>query len=268
MPHLKAKSGIQWYFEIKGEGQGLLFIHGWGVDGRIWRQQSKYFATKFKVMTVDLPGHGETSFQKIPLEEMAEDIVMILRYGLMDRLTVIGSSFGGMLALRLYEKIPEEIKCMVFVGSMPKFARSADYPYGLDIQAIRKLSGQLENNYPSIVNIFFRSLFTIEERESRRFKWLQKFRQGDGVPMKQALVEYLDILEQEDVREVLRKVLIPLQFINGTEDPICDQATVGFIRRLKPASDFVDFKRCGHFPFLSKPHEFNKAVEDFLNENS
>ena len=267
MPHLKAHTGIHWYYTVEGEGECLLFIHGWGVDGRIWRQQSKYFSNRYKVITLDMPGHGESSFQKISLEAMAGDIVMILEHCRVDRLTVVGSSFGGMMALRLYEKIPEDVRRIIFVGSMPKFTKSDDYPYGLDLDRIRKLSGQLETSYPSIINIFFRSLFTVEERKSRRFKWLQKFRQTDQVPIKQALVEYLDILEHEDVREILRKIHIPLQFINGTEDPICDRATVGFIRQLKPASHFVDFDRCGHFPFLSKPHEFNKVVEDFLNEN-
>src|SRR3989338_726223 len=226
MPHIKVYSGINWHYDIEGRGEHLLFLHGWGVDKRIWRQQSKFFSQYYRVMTIDLPGHGKSGWKKINLDAV--------------------------------------IKRLVFVGSMPKFSRSADYPHGLDVNKMRKLGGQLDSDYPSVVNVFFRSLFTREERQTRRFKWLQKFRQFEGVPMKQALVEYLDILEQEDLREVLKKVHVPIQFINGRDDEICNKETVTFLKKVRPESRFDFFEQCGHFPFLSKPYEFNQVVEEFL----
>ena len=157
---------------------------------------------------------------------------------------------------------------MIFVGAMPKFSKSEDYPHGLDVNKMRKLGSQLQSDYPSIINVFFRSLFTRQERQTRRFKWLQKFRQTDEAPMKQALSEYLDILEKEDLREVLEKVHVPIQFINGREDEICTKDTVAFLKKLSPKSRFDFFEQCGHFPFLSKPHEFNQVMDDFLKEST
>ena len=268
MPHF-TNDGIIWHYDIDGEnGEVLLFIHGWGVDKRVWRQQIKYLSGSFRVMTVDLPGHGKTSWQKVSLSHMAHGIKNILAKENIKKVSVIGSSVGGMLALKLYEAHPALIKRLVFVGSMPKFARTQEYPYGLDVLAMRKLGIQLETNYPSTVNVFFRSLFTKEERESRRFKWLQKFRQTDEVPLREALISYLDILEVEDLRETLKRANIPIQFINGTGDTICNRQTVSFLRRLLPRARFDDFEQCGHFPFLSKPHEFNQVLEDFLKDGA
>jgi pimeloyl-[acyl-carrier protein] methyl ester esterase len=150
------------------------------------------------------------------------------------------------------------------VGSMPKFSKCDDYPYGLDVAAMRKLGGQLDTSYPSIVDVFFRSLFTKHERSSRRFKWLQKFRQFEEKPIKSALVQYLDILEQEDLRHILEKARLPMQFITGTEDEICKKEVMNYIRRVQPAARYDFFEQCGHFPFLSKPHEFNEVLERFL----
>ena len=268
MPHIKVKSGIEWFYEINGEGETLLFIHGWGVDRRIWRQQTKYFSQFYQVVTIDLPGHGESSFKKISLSEMGEDLNMVLGYLGLSQISAVGSSLGGMVALKLYEISPNKFKRIIFVGSMPRFAKSADYPYGLDVSKMKKLDGQLHTTYPEIVNIFFRSLFTKEERESRRFKWLQKFRQTDQTPMKQALIEYLDILEHEDLRNVLKAAKLPMQFINGTQDQICCLQTIEFLKTLCPSSRFDYFDKCGHFPFLSKPYEFNQILEDFLLHTS
>jgi pimeloyl-ACP methyl ester carboxylesterase len=110
-------------------------------------------------------------------------------------------------------------------------------------------------------------LFSRKERQTRRFKWLQRFRQNIDVPMAHALAEYLDILEKEDLREVLKRVHVPLQFINGREDEICTKETVAFLQKLSPNSRFDFFEHCGHFPFLSKPHEFNQIMEEFLKES-
>jgi len=179
MPHLKAKSGIRWHYDTEGEGEHLLFIHGWGVDKKIWRQQSKFFSQYYRIMTVDLPGHGKSSWAKVDLETMVEDLKFILDKARFYKVTIIGSSIGGLVALKFYEKFPEEIQRLIFIGAMPKFSRSEDYPHGLDIEKMRKLGGHLHSDYPSIINVFFRSLFTRQERQTRRFKWIQKFRRDE-----------------------------------------------------------------------------------------
>src|SRR3989338_4448996 len=254
MPHLKAQSGIEWHYDVEGEGEHLLFIHGWGVDKKIWRQQAKFFSRYYRIMTVDLPGHGKSSWKKVDLEVMVRDLNALLAWERFDLVTVIGSSIGGLIALKLYERFPDGVRRLIFVGSMPKFSIAHDYPHGLDIGKMRKLGEHLKTDYPSIVNVFFRSLFTRQERQTRRFKWIQKFRRDEKMPLKEALLEYLDIMEQEDLREVLKKVHIPIQFINGREDEICNKDTVAFLKKLSPASRFDFFEQCGHFPFLSRPY--------------
>jgi pimeloyl-[acyl-carrier protein] methyl ester esterase len=259
-----APSGIKWNCLTSGEGEALLFIHGWGVDARVWRQQLKHFSKSYRVFAVDLPGHGKTAWKKMSLSEMSQDIKFILDQSAVKKMGVVGSSLGGLVALKLYALFPQVIQNIVFVGSMPKFSQSWDYPHGLDVARIRKLNGQVETAYPSIVNVFFRSLFTMDERQTRRFHWIQKFREQEQAPLQPALSEYLDILEKEDLRSVLKQVDRPLQFINGSDDPICDPVTVKYLKKVCPHSRFDDFNDCGHFPFLSKPYEFNQALESFL----
>lgn len=270
MPTLKCDSGIEWNYYLEGEEhpKSMIFLHGWGVDGRIWRQQTKHFSQSRKVVSFDLPGHGQSSWMKIPLQAMIDDLKKILDHLDIRHSTVVASSLGGLFAFKLYAAHPSLFKRLVLVGSMPKFSQSDNYPHGLDVSWMRKLNGQLDTAYPSIVNIFFRSLFTQEERESRRFKWLQKFRQTDDVPMKQALAEYLDILEHEDLRFVMKDISVPMQIINGEEDEICTVDTVSYLKENLPHAKVHYFKECGHFPFLSKPHEFNEVLENFLRETA
>ncbi|VAX36792.1 hypothetical protein MNBD_UNCLBAC01-1296 [hydrothermal vent metagenome] len=264
MPYLKTNTGINWHYTISGEGQCLLFIHGWSVDHRIWRQQIKNFQKEFKVMAVDLPGHGQTTWKNVAFEDMAKDIKQIFKQEGFNEVIIVGSSLGGLMSLKLYAIAAERIAKMIFVGSLPKFAKSETQPFGLDIIQIRKLSGQLETDYASIVNIFFRSLFTKEERETRRFKWIQKFRKEEDPPMKDALAEYLNILECEDLTDVLKNVKVSMQFINGTGDDICNAKAVDFLKQIVPQARFDWMQQCGHFSFLSTPEGFNKILEVFV----
>ena len=84
--------------------------------------------------------------------------------------------------------------------------------------------------------------------------------------MKPALVEYLDLLETEDLRHVLPTISVPTLLIVGTDDPICDSATVGYLQEHRDEEEFFFFEKCGHFPFLSKPHEFNEVLQKFLDD--
>lgn len=267
MHYLTAKSDIHWHYELNGEGAPIVFFHGWGVDKRIWRQQTKYFAENYQVLAVDLPGHGKSTWEKVTLKEMCEDLHILMDTHKIRDSIIVGSSLGGLFSLKMYELNPHAFKKIVFVGSMPKFSKSIDFPHGLDIEKMKKLGSQLDSDYPNIVNVFFRSLFTKQERMSRRYKWMQRFRQDIEMPMKPALVQYLDMLEQEDLRDILKAVHLPVQFINGTGDEICTRAAVEDLKLMLPNAQFDDFEECGHFPFLSKPYEFNEILEKFLKVN-
>ena len=265
MPSFRAASGIEWYYEIKGEGEYLLFLHGWGVDGGIWRRQREYFSLSFRVICVDWPGHGQSSWRKVSLKQLALDLKELLGHLQVNRLSVVASSMGGLLALRLYQLIDSKIRRMIFVGSIPKFARSRDNPCGLDGERIAKLTSQLEGAYPAMVHIFFRSLFTRYERQSSYYHDLQKLRERDPLPRKQALVEYLDILAKEDLRKTLQGIKAPIFYMSGADDEICTKEAVMSLQKLLPRARFHFFKRCGHYPFVSEPNEFNKVLKKFLD---
>ena len=96
MPYLTISENKKWYYEVKGEGPCLVFIHGWASSGRVFSQQIEYFSKDYKVFSVDLPGHGNTPWQQMGLEDMAKDIVSLIKNLGEKEVFVVGSSLGGM----------------------------------------------------------------------------------------------------------------------------------------------------------------------------
>ncbi len=270
MPYLTTQKGISWNYEIDGQGEPIIFLHGWGGNLRLWSGQVGYFSGDYKVMRMDLPGHGQTSWKKMNLSMMARDLEEVAKILEFQQINVVGSSLGGLMAIQWFDLFPKRFKRMALVGALPKFLHSSNYPYGLELKQLKKLDGQLETDYPAIVNIFFRSLFTRQERQTSRFKYFLQSEKNETIPQKKALREFLNVLEKEDLRKTFEKLnqrSIPLQILSGTDDPICSKEAVSYLQRELPHARVELFKDCGHFPFLTKPQEFNEALEKFLNDS-
>lgn len=266
MSELKTVNGHSWFVAEEGEGPALLFIHGWAVDGRIWLQQRHHFSQRFRCFSVDLPGHGKTPFLNLDLATIAKDILAVTAGGDGQKIRIVGSSFGGVVGIRMHEFCPEKIASLSLVGSQPRFLQAPDHPWGLTKERIQQLREQLTINYPNIIPVFFRSLFTAEERASDRFKWLQSFRKNDDVPEREALLALLDVLCAADLRREMPRIKAPIQFINGRKDPICTADLYENLKKGLPRARFDWMEGCGHFPFVSRPAEFNRLLEDFLEQ--
>lgn len=262
-----AGAGLEMSYDVEGSGPAMVFLHGWGVDRRVWRQQVKHFSSENKVITLDLPGHGESPWQEANLKDIALGVIAVLDKENVSDAVLVGSSLGGMVAIQCAALATERIGRLVMVGSLPKLAKSSEYPYGLDVAQFRKLAGQLETAYPDIMTVFFRSLFTKWERATRRYHWIQRFRRDISQPRAEALLAYLDILENTDLITTLGTIKMPLQVMLGSHDPICGASAETFLRAIVPQAQFYIFQQCGHFPFLSQPHGFNKMLDDFLSES-
>lgn len=264
MAIFKTSRGLSWHYESIGSGETVLFIHGFGGSSRWWQAQSDFLARDFQVITIDLPGHGESGWMPVTLVDMAFDIRQILNSQGVSHFNIVASSFGGLVALELQRCMPEAVMRMSFVGSIPKFARGPNYPAGLDIERIRKLSGQFDGDYASILDIFFRSLFTPVERDSERFKWVKDLRLQETLPRREALKAFLDILEKADLRDRLSAVICPVQFVTGEKDYLCPREIMDWVAEHAYNARFDFIKDCGHLPFLIDVVEYNRMLEDFL----
>jgi len=264
MPYFRTARGLDWHYEVSGSGDAIVMVHGLGASGNYWQAQRDFLHSDFQVITLDLPGHGKSSWMPVSLIDMAQDIRQVLNSLGLSQFSLLASSMGGLVALELYRMIPQDVMRFSLVGSIPKFAKGPNYPAGLDIDKIRNLSQQFDGDYASILDIFFRSLFTMKERQSERFKWVKDLRQNEPLPRREALKHFLEILEKADLRDRMASVICPLQFITGAEDYICPRPIMDWLamHTYNARFDFID--GCGHLPYLIETKEYNRLLEDFL----
>lgn len=253
------------HYETTGTGEKVLvFIHGFGGFGGLWHWQVEHFESRARVITVDLPGHGRTPWTPLGLQEMADQLREVLDRAGVARAHLIVNSFGGLVALQFLERLPQRALTVSFVGSPPRFTASGDFPGGLTVPGIRKLGRQLEGDVGKVLDMFVRSFSTSSERAMPQYARVRELRGRAPLPDRQALLAFLDILETADLRDVLRRVDIPVQFINGDSDYICPLSVINVLRQDLPQARFDIFKGAGHGFFVTMPDECNKVLAEFI----
>ncbi len=122
-----AIEGMKMYYEVHGQGEPLVLLHGFNGSGQAWRPFVEEFAKTFRVIVPDLRGHGRTSNPtgQFTHRRSAMDI-----YALLDRLGVqrfkaMGISTGGMTLLHMATQQPARAEAVVLIGATSYFPEQA-----------------------------------------------------------------------------------------------------------------------------------------------
>jgi pimeloyl-ACP methyl ester carboxylesterase len=128
-------NGVRYYYEIHGQGEPLLLLHGGLGSIQMFGPVLPALARGRQVIGVDLHGHGRTALgdRAISLIDMGDDLAAVLRelgYGQVD---VMGYSMGGGVAFQLAAQHPERVRRLVLVSA--GISRDGFYPEMLPMQA-------------------------------------------------------------------------------------------------------------------------------------
>lgn len=121
MPRL-CINNVNIYYEVSGQGEPLLFIHGLASSSRSWKKQIPVFSQHYRVITFDIRGHGRSDkpLGLYSIELFAADAVELMNALGISSAHVVGFSMGGMVGFQLAVDVPEMVKSLVAVNSCPE----------------------------------------------------------------------------------------------------------------------------------------------------
>jgi pimeloyl-ACP methyl ester carboxylesterase len=120
-------NGIELNYESTGEGEPLLWLHGFMGAGPDWQYIFSEPPAGFRLIAPDLRGHGASTNPsgKFSFRQAAEDVLALLRHLELERVKAIGLSGGGITLLHMATAAPRCIESMVLVSSPPYFPEQA-----------------------------------------------------------------------------------------------------------------------------------------------
>jgi 3-oxoadipate enol-lactonase len=126
MPYAKV-NGVRLYYEVEGEGPTVLLLHPVGLDLTCWESQVEVLMPSFRVLRVDLRGHGRSDVPPPPysLRGFTADVHSLLQQLSLAPAHVIGLSLGGMVAQVLALELPNDVRSLVLTDTTSTLAPEA-----------------------------------------------------------------------------------------------------------------------------------------------
>ena len=245
------------HVEITGQGPDLVFLHGWGMHGGVWRGLVDALAQDYRLHLVDLPGMGHSpSCQPYTLKQIAE----VVAQHVPSRATLAGWSFGGEVAMQLALDFPERLQRLVLIGSTPCFVNQAGWLHGVAPEVFRRFAEQVAADYhPSMSRFLGLQAFGGESSRQQMRELREQF-SARPAPVPAVLQEALEILLTTDLRQACLALQMPVKLIHGNRDTLAPIAAARWMAQHLPDAQLHEIAGASHAPFLSHPAAFLAAL--------
>lgn len=179
-------NGVHYHVETAGSGEPLLLLHGFSGSGANWAEQSSALVERFRVVTPDLLGHGQTDAPADParyrMEAAAADVIAICDALELPTIDLLGYSMGGRLALYVALTYPDRIRRLILESASPGLATAAER--AARVAADEALAQRIEREgIPAFADYWTRlPLFATQSADVRARLYAQRLRnRGTGL---------------------------------------------------------------------------------------
>jgi pimeloyl-[acyl-carrier protein] methyl ester esterase len=249
------------FVDVLGRGPSLTLLHGWGLNGAVWRGVRDQLAERFTVHIIDLPGHGRSHGAPVTSLDALVDAVA---HAMPARSHLLGWSLGGHTAMALAHRYPARVEKLISVSATPRFAVGDDWPHGKKPEVLADFARRLSNNYLATIRNFL-ALQALNQPEMRDvIRKLNEAVDAHGAPSITSLAASLDILRVSDIRSKVPAIAAPTLVIQGDHDALTSTGAAQWLADHLPNSTYCLIEHAAHAPFLSHRDIFLDHLLAFL----
>ncbi len=243
-------------------GPAVVLIHGYTDSARDWFPMLPYVSKQFRLILVDIRGHGRSSKPECCYSRLdfAYDIKLLLDALGVQKADIVGHSLGSIIAQTFAEYWPERTGRVVLISSTggPP-AGAPPTPPEFDFAAeIRKLKEPIDPDSPFMV-AWWGSPTPVETDFIRRQR-----RDAAAIPLHVWLAVLDQALSAADLRSTLPRLKAPTLLIWGSKDPILEEPMRKTLRDALPGAEVKVFEGLGHNPFWEDPAGVAGVINAFL----
>ncbi len=239
----------------------LMFLHGWGINSSYWDNQMDYFSVHYEVVSIDLPGFGNSKSRRdeLTIESYANDVTNVISKLNLSKVIIVGHSMSGEIALEAALKNNKSIIGIVGVDNF----KMIDVQY-TEEQMIQMNSffDFLKNDFKNAVSTYADNfLFSATTESAIRIRVKNDF--CNIIP--EIGFSSLDNLIKYSVNETdkLSKLNYKLYLINSA---IVPTNIKGLEKYCKSSFEVNDIETTCHYPMIEKPEVFNKVLVQIVRK--
>lgn len=259
------------YHDSGSTGPVVLLIHGIGESFEFWSPQLNNAADKFRLIALDLPGHGLSGLGDQPYEpnKFASFVWRFADKLNIEKLYLAGNSLGGAISILMAGEKPHRVSGLLLANAAA-LGKESPMPFRLMtlplLGEIMTKPGKMAEEQQIKAVFFDQSVATDEIRQIVS-------RNGSQPGHQQAFLKTLRLMtnffgqRQERVSKaikILGSLEMPVLFIHGRQDVVIPVAHTIEAQKKTPNSNLVVFEECGHTPQIEKSEEFNRLLREFV----
>ncbi len=244
--------GISLHSTAKGTGsKTVIFVHGWTCDETTWESQVPAVVKDYRVITMDLPGHGKSGSPKdgqFSMELFARAVEAVRSEAKADKVVLVGHSMGTPVIIQYARMYPAHTAGLVFVDGAIRVNGA-----GINEQQFAGPAGKTARE------TMIRSMFSASTTPAMQTHILDMMLGAPEATATGAMRAMFQTFKTSD--DVMKMPVLGLY---------ADKSRAGgdrdYMKKIYPNISYMEIPGTGHFLMLEKPEEFNRALLEFLKK--
>lgn len=243
----------------QGKGNCIVLLHGFLGSSEIWKYISPYLVKSFKVISIDLPGHGKSDCfgYAHSMELMADAVHTVLKHFKIKKCVIVGHSMGGYVALAFAKKYPEKIYGLCLF-------HSSALPDNEEKKKEREQAISIIKKNPSLfIKHTIRNLFS-----KKNLPYLkEELKLATQIAMKTSpqgiIAALIGMKDRPSSIKLITEAQYPIMMIIGKYDNVLPEQILLEQYQMIPYKKCLYLEHDGHFGLLENPRVTGIAIRQF-----
>ena len=250
-----SKDGTPISYEVFGSGEPtLVFVHGWCCNRSFWRKQVPYFAEKYRVVTLDLAGHGASGNGRTvySLAAFGADVAAVVKALGARNVILIGHSMGGPVSIEAAKRLPDACIAIVGIDTLEDFTE--EYTPEQITEFLRPFQEDFKGKTDSLVRTMF-----VPGTPPEFIDEIVNTMSGASAAVG---ISALEGMLRTSYRANPPNITVPVWCLNADLWPTNVEGNRAFV----PEFNLRIMPGVGHFLMLESPDECNRQLDAIVQE--
>lgn len=254
--HVRASDGTEIVYDVRGKGDPtIVFVHCWCGNRGFWKNQVEEVAKDHRVVTLDLPGHGDSGRRRTrwSVVDLGADVARVVEELGLKRVILVGHSMGGPVSLAAAARLPGRVAGIVAVDTLH------DADRGMTREQVEQFASLFEKDFAGGMRQAVATMLP-KDADPKLVAWIADQALRTDHAAATALMRDFPSL---DTPAMFRRAGAPIRAIESAGSPWPTNVAGN---RKYADFDAVIMNGVGHYPHLEKPKEFNPLLRNAIAE--
>jgi len=259
-------------YEDLGEGQPMVFIHGWPSSHLMWEPQLNFFVEQgYRCIAYDRRGFGLSSrpLQGYGYDELTDDLYEIIKQLDLHDVILIGFSMGGGEVARYFSRHGgSRISKAILLGSVtPHLLKTENNPEGVEKKVFNAMIEGIQADRPAFLENFFNDFFGVNIVNKPVSKAMLEYQRSIALTASPiATQQCVRAFSETDFSSDLAKINVPTLIVHGDADKIVpEDISANLTSTMINDNQFILYAGAPHGFFLTHKEKLNNDIQLFLN---